>query len=107
MIRCAMMSRSSASAVPRAQPRAGRECSKTLTNCAPCSRSRGVGKVATEKLKKKSALKVIDHRKAWTTGSSPSMPKKAWGRSQPMPKGPSAISSGLNRAGPKEGRNSV
>ena len=81
------------------------ECSNTLTNCAPCNRSRGVGKVISDTAMKAPVFRVSDQTTACTVGSRPSIPNSACGRSQPMPQGPSASNvADIAPPGPKLGR---
>jgi hypothetical protein len=85
-----MTSRSSASAIAtaRIQPRvARRRMSKTLTNCAPCSRSSGVGK-AEQRAGEKAVVFSAGPEQRVQQRVERADPNSACGRSQPMPKAP-------------------
>ena len=81
--------------------------SKTLTNCAPWNRSRGFGKVRSEMPTKAAVLSDSDQITVWRSGSISLIPKRARGRSQSRPQGPSAITCRGITASPKAGRKSV
>ncbi|GBD40895.1 hypothetical protein HRbin39_00267 [bacterium HR39] len=64
----------------------------TSTKKKACTRSRGVGSLTSERVTRTARLAPSDQITAWVTGSRPSRPKSARGRSRPIPKGPSCSS---------------
>ena len=72
-----MIIRSSLCAMPPDQPRAPAVWSKTLTNCAPCNRSIGVGKVNSDSPTSAVVLSSSDQNTPCTSGSSPAIPNSA------------------------------
>ena len=106
-IRCVRISRPSASAWPRTHGRGPiAASSKMFTKIAPCIRSTGPGKVRIDTRQKPSAFNASDQNMACIKGSSPVIPNRACGRSQPSPNGPCAITpAGMNVPAPNDGRN--
>ena len=73
----AMTIKSSLCATPPDQLGACVEWSNTLTNCAPCSRSIGVGKDPSDTTTKVRVFREIDQSTACSNGSIPLMPNMA------------------------------